>query len=103
MSYRETNSVPAHILVKLSKFIEFHFSLDQLIMVEFFELQEKRYIDLYVLIYYPIEGEFSFDTEEVNAVLAYYDDGDFKKTSDVEKEAFEKEHGFYKFNWFFPD
>lgn len=102
MSYRETNNMPADRLIQLSDFICEHLDTEKFIMVDFFEEQMKRHIDLYALIYYTDEGLFSFETESVNAILAIWQDGEFVDTADWEKELFTKEHGFYKFKWTFP-
>ena len=103
MSYRETNNIPADRLIQLSDFIREHLDTDKFIMVDFFEKRVGCFhVDLYALIYYTDEGFFSFETESVNAILAIWQDGEFVDTADWEKEFFEKEHGFYKFKWFFP-
>lgn len=104
MSYKQTNSIAAERLIKLSEFIKTHMPSDRFIMVDFYEEQVKRHIDVYALVYYvDDERGFSFSTEEVNACLVLLDGDGLENTSDLEKQAFEKEHGFYKFNWFYPD
>ena len=105
MSYRETNSVPAEMLLKLSEFIRDKMPSDKFISVDFFEETIKRHIDIYVLIYFSDseDGLFHFDTEEANAALLLWEYGDFVDTSDLEKECFVREHGFYKFKWFYPE
>ena len=103
MSYNQASIIPAEALIKLSEFLQFYYPNDREVFIGCFEEAYKCSIDFYFLIFYTEDGSFHVDTEEVYASLLIWNHDRFEDTSDLEKELFVKEHGFYKFKWFYPD
>lgn len=101
--FRETNALWADLLIPLGKFLEHCYPSDKCINVEFYQHMEKRHIDIYVLVFFNKNDNFTFLTEDVEASLLLFEDGRFVDTDKTDKDLFVKEHGFFKFNFFMPD
>ena len=92
------NTIPAVLLLELSKKISSFVMFDDDLMLEFYSIRYKRKIDTFVLGYYPPQNIWSLQ-EPVESFLLEWDHGTFVNASDEDKKIFAEENAYNNWSW----